>query len=78
MIVCYTELVSELDRLTAAERAWLIRDEALWRRAYEAAAANPGVDAGGIYRALRNLEKTPSQRLRDSLRHGRLFRSNGR
>jgi hypothetical protein len=66
--------MSELDSLTPEERAWVVRDEKLWRRAHEIASRNPGVDAGGIYHVLRNLEKTPSERLRAALRHGRLFR----
>jgi hypothetical protein len=27
----------------------------------------------GVYRVLRNLEKTPTERLRAALQHGRLF-----
>jgi hypothetical protein len=65
--------MSELDTLTDEQRAWLVADERRWRRAHEIAMAQPGIDAGGVYRVLRNLEKTPSQRLRDALQHGRLF-----
>jgi hypothetical protein len=66
-------LVSELDALTPEQRAWLIEDERRWARAHEIASRHPGVDVGGIYRVLRNLEKTPTQRLRAGLFHGRLF-----
>jgi hypothetical protein len=59
--------------LTPAERAWLIADEQRWRRAQRIAERHPGVDAGGVYRVLRNLEKTPTERLRAGLAHGRLF-----
>jgi hypothetical protein len=62
-----------LDSLTAEERAWLVSDEKKWRRAHRIAEQRPGIDAGGVYRVLRNLEKTPSQRLRAALIHGRLF-----
>jgi len=59
--------------LTDAERAWLIADEERWRRARLIASQHPGMDAGGVYHVLRNLEKTPSERLGAALRHGRLF-----
>jgi hypothetical protein len=65
---------SEWEDLTAEERAWLLTDELRWRRAREIAARHPGMDPGGVYRVLRNLEKTPSARLRAALEHGRLFR----
>lgn len=65
--------MAELESLTPDQRAWLLRDEQRWRRAHQIAHANPGVDASGVYRALRNLEKTPSERLRAALHHGRLF-----
>ncbi len=62
---------SEIDSLTAEQRAWLVRDEERWRRAHEI--AHGELDVGGVYRVLRNLEKTPSERLRAALQHGRLF-----
>jgi hypothetical protein len=63
----------DLNTLSPAERDWVIRNEKVWRRAHEIAAKNPGVDVSGIYHVLKNLEKTPSQRLRDALKHGRAF-----
>lgn len=65
--------MSDVERLTAEQRAWLIADERRWARAHAIAARHPGVDAGGVYRVLRNLEKTPTERLRAALHHGRLF-----
>jgi hypothetical protein len=62
-----------MDSLTPEERDWLVEDEKRWRRAHEIASLHPGVDVGGIYRVLRNLEKPPGQRLRAALQHGRLF-----
>ena len=62
--------------LTADEQAWLVRDEQRWQRAHRIAAQHPGMDAGGVYRVLRNLEKTPAERLRAALQHGRLFSAN--
>jgi len=70
--------MSELDRLTPEQRAWVVRDEKRWRRAHEIAQANPGLDVSGVYHVLRNLEKTPTQRLRAALHHGRLFGVHGR
>jgi len=64
---------SELASLTSDERAWLERDEQRWCRAHAIAALDPTVDVGGVYRVLRNLEKTPTERLRAALFHGRLF-----
>ena len=60
--------------LTSEDRSWLVRDEARWRRAHEIASRDPRIDVNGVYRVLRNLEKTPSERLRDGLYHGRLRR----
>ena len=70
--------MSTPDSLTPEAQAWLIRDEARWRRAHEIASRHPGVDVSGVYRVLRNLEKTPSERLRAALEHGRLFRTDAR
>ena len=61
------------ESLTDVERAWLEADEARWRRARAIVAHTPGVDATGVYHVLRNLEKSPSERLRAALYHGRLF-----
>ncbi len=68
----------DLDELTDEQRAWLVQDERRWRRAHEIAGRQEGLDIGGIYRVLRNLEKTPAQRLHTALDHGRLFRIHGR
>jgi hypothetical protein len=62
------------DELTADEHSWIARDNLRWERAH-AIATRFNVDVGGVYHVLRNLEKTPSQRLREGLRHGRLFRA---
>lgn len=67
-------MAESVESLTEEERAWLVRDELRWQRAYAIAARNPGVDANGVYRVLRNLEKTPAERLAAGLMHGRLFR----
>jgi len=58
--------------LSPEDRQWLIADEKRWREAH-AIASRYDVDPGGVYRVLRNLEKTPTQRLIAALQHGRLF-----
>jgi hypothetical protein len=70
--------MSQVDALTPEQRVWLAEDERRWQRAWRIADRHPGVDAGGVYRVLRNLEKTPAQRLRAALIHGRLFSSKRR
>lgn len=55
------------ETLTDGQRAWLLSSEALWREAHAIAAANPGVDPGDVYHALRSLELPPSERLRRGL-----------
>jgi hypothetical protein len=62
-----------MDSLTPEDRDWLVVDERRWRRATEIAQRHPDTDVGGVYHVLRNLEKTPTERLRAALRHGRLF-----
>ncbi len=56
----------------AKEQAWLEHDEELWRRAHAIAARHPGVDASGVHHVLRNLERSPEQRLARGLKHGEL------
>jgi hypothetical protein len=68
----------DLESLSPEHRSWVLHDNELWRRAYEIAAKNPGVDVSGIHHVLRNLEKTPSERLRDALEIGRAIRRSQR
>jgi len=53
----------ELENLTDQQRDWVLHTEALWREAHVIAAANPGMDPGDVYHALRCLEFPPAQRL---------------
>ena len=53
------------------ERAWVERDNSLRARA-RALAARWGRDEEDVYRAMRQLARTPEERLRLGLRHGRL------
>lgn len=66
------------DSLTPKARDWLREDERRWSRAREIASRHPGMDVGGVYHVLRNLQQTPSQRLAAALRHGRFFRTDPR
>jgi hypothetical protein len=71
-------MIGDAAELTEAERAWLVKDEERWRCATDIASRHPGMDVSGVYHVLRNLEKTPSERLRAGLAHGRLFRPDAR
>jgi hypothetical protein len=62
----------DADQLSADERAWLERDEALWRRAHAIVARHPQLDAGDVYHTLVNLQRSPSERLARGLAHARL------
>ena len=57
--------------LTAAEREWLTADEALWQRAHRIVTETPTLDVGDVYHTLRNFQRSPAERLRRGLRHGR-------
>ena len=60
------------DRLVDDElRAWVQRDDALRARA-RPLAIKLGRDEEGIYRTLKNFQRSPAERLRLGLRHGRL------
>jgi hypothetical protein len=63
---------SGLEDLTPEQRAWAINDRRRWMRAHELAVAHPGMDIGDLYQALISLEKTPSERLEESLRRANL------
>lgn len=62
--------MDSLESLTKEERAWVARDEKRSRKAYAIATRHPGMDPSGVYHVIRNLEKTPSERLEAALRHG--------
>ena len=53
--------------LTDDQREWLMRSEALWRRAYAIVRERPELDVGDVYHALRNLQLPPAERLRRGL-----------
>lgn len=63
----------EYEALTAEERAWVVRNERVWSRAYEIVARHPNLDVSGVYHTLLQLERTPEERLRRSLALGRGF-----
>jgi len=54
-----------------SEREWIEHDDALRARARELARMT-GRDEDDLYRTLRHLERTPSERLELGLRHARL------
>lgn len=58
----------EMARFVEAQRV-------LWARAVRIAERHPDLDVHGLYRTLKNLERTPEERLRLGLRAGRLRRN---
>ena len=67
-------LTSLSEQLTDEDQAWLAHDDELRRRA-SVLALELGRNAEDLYKTLRHLERTPSERLALGLRHGRLGRS---
>jgi hypothetical protein len=61
-----------LDDLTSEERAWIVRDEAIWRRAHAIVARHSELDVSDVYHTLINLQRAPAERLARGLAHGRL------
>lgn len=66
-------LEEELAALSAEQRAWVLADLAL-RSDANVLAAKLNLDAGDVYHQLKQLRRTPSERLRLGLAHGRLRR----
>lgn len=66
-----------VEELSEEERAWLERDEALWRRARAIAERHPHLDVGDLYHTLVNLQRSPAERLARGLAHGRLRADRG-
>jgi hypothetical protein len=67
------ELAEELARLRDEARAWVERDIALRARAAELA-SRLDLDPSDVYHQLKQFARTPSERLRIGLAHGRLRR----
>ena len=62
----------DMRELTPEQRAWLTHSEELWARAHRLASGHRMHDVSDIYHALRCLELSPAQRLRQGLSRGRL------
>ncbi len=69
----YTHTV-RVEEMNDEERAWVVANERLWRRAYAIAAEHPGLDPSGLYHTLVGLELSPEDRLRRALEIGRGMR----
>jgi hypothetical protein len=63
-------LEAELSALSPEHRRWAEHDLAMREQA-DAIAARIGADGRDVYHLLRNLERSPSERLRLGLTHGR-------
>lgn len=66
-------LEAELEQLSPEQRAWALADLALRAEARKLA-VTLGLDEGDVYHQLKHLRRTPSERLRLGLAHGRLRR----
>jgi aconitase B len=66
-------LDEELEQLSPEQQAWARADLALRERA-SAMAARLGLDPGDVYHQLKQLKRSPSERLRVGLAQGRLRR----
>jgi hypothetical protein len=60
------------EALTNEQRAWARHSEALGRQAHRIASQHHDIDPGDVYHALRCLELTATERLRQGLSRGRL------
>jgi hypothetical protein len=70
MAVRDAALEAELHALAPEQRLWAEHDLALRQRAHDIA-ARIGAESRDVYHLLRNLEKSPTARLRRGLIHGR-------
>jgi hypothetical protein len=53
--------------LTPDQIEWLRHSEELWRKAHAIVSRRPDLDVSDVYHSLRNLELSPSERLREGL-----------
>lgn len=56
--------------LDAEQRELVEQNEPLWQRAYAIVTAQPELDVTDVFHALRNLGRTPTERLRRALLGG--------
>ncbi|MBX3232850.1 MAG: hypothetical protein KIT84_42490 [Labilithrix sp.] len=64
---------AQRDDLTPEQERWLVEDERV-RSEARALAASLALDPHDVYRVLKQLERSPAERLRRGLAHGRLGR----
>ena len=70
MAVRDPNLEDELQALSPEQRQWAEHDLVLRERA-ETIGARIGADTRDVYHLLRNLERSPTERLRRGITHGR-------
>jgi hypothetical protein len=68
------ELRDEVKGLDAEQRRWLAKDLEQRARARDLA-AKLGLDEGEVYHQLKQLQRSPAERLRTGLAHGRRRRA---
>jgi len=59
--------------LLKAEQTWIERDEAYWFKAKQIVGGYPLLDLSDVYHTLRNLDRSPEERLRRGFTHAKLF-----
>lgn len=52
-----------LDGLSDEEKAWVLENERVWRRAHEIIREHPALDVSLVYHTLVNLKRSPEERL---------------
>lgn len=67
----------DIDQLSPEARAWVEKVEPLWASAHRLVAKRPDLDVSDVFHVLRNLQRTPAERLHRALSHGR-HRPHGR
>lgn len=52
-----------LEELSDSEKAWVLDNEQLWRRAHAVVKSHPHLDVSLVYHTLVNLRRSPEERL---------------
>jgi hypothetical protein len=73
--LCHDRLVNQSDALNGLsrdQRDWALQSAKLWEQAYALTQSHPEHDPSDVFHALRCLELSPAERLRNGLSRGRL------
>ncbi len=61
----------EFGQLSPEQRDLVAQMQPLWERAHRIVERQPALDISDVFHALRNLQRTPSERLRRAVTYGR-------